>query len=283
MTQVVGIIGYPLGHSISPAFQQAAFDHLGLDGRYERWATAPGELRARFDRLREPDALGANITVPYKQDALALVDEIDPIAARIGAVNTVVRLADGRLRGHNTDGVGFLRSLREQGGGFSASGKRVAIVGAGGAARAVAFALADDGTTEIVIFNRTHDRADALAKAVGAASSTSCVGVSLDDPDQLVGEFDLVVQCTTIGMKGGSGEGGVPPAARLISPNTLVCDLVYNPLITPFLRIAQDRDAKVMNGMGMLIYQGAAAFELWTGREAPIAEMYHAAVGALEE
>ncbi|MDA1096352.1 MAG: shikimate dehydrogenase [Chloroflexi bacterium] len=282
MTQVVGIIGYPLGHSISPAFQQAAFDHLELDCRYERWSTVPGELRVRFDRLREPDALGANITVPYKQDALELVDEIDPIAGRIGAVNTVVRLADGRLRGYNTDGVGFLRSLREQGG-FSVSGKRAAIVGAGGAARAVVYALADDGATEIVIFNRTLDRADALAQAVRASSSVACSGVSLDDPNQPDGEFDLLVQCTTIGMKGGPGEGSVPPAVRLISPNTLVCDLVYNPLITPFLRIAQGRGVRVMNGMGMLIYQGAAAFELWTGREAPFAQMYHAAVRALEE
>lgn len=278
MTSHVGIIGYPLGHSISPAFQQAAFDLLGLDVTYERWETPPEKLARRFELLREPDCLGANVTVPYKQDALKLVDEIDPLAERIGAINTVVN-RDGRLHGYNTDAEGFLRSLREETG-FDPTEKRVLVVGAGGAARAVAFALADAGATRIVIANRTVSRAQGLADVV---SSTTGIKVEASPlpPDQNDASFNLIVQCTSVGMRGGPEESEAPDVTALVTPGTLVADLVYNPLETPLLREARERGAKVSGGLGMLVYQGAAAFSLWTGQAAPVDTMYAAAKQAL--
>lgn len=278
MTSHVGIIGYPLGHSISPAFQQAAFDHLSLDVTYERWETPPEELARRFELLREPDCLGANVTVPYKQDALRLIDEIDPLAERIGAINTVVN-RDGRLHGYNTDAEGFLRSLREEAG-FDPTGKRVLIVGAGGAARAVAFALANAGADHIVIANRTVRRAQVLADAVSSATGAKAEASPLP-PTKGDTFFDLIVQCTSVGMQGGAEEGQSPDVTALISATTLVSDLVYNPLETPLLRKAREGGAKVSGGLGMLVYQGAAAFSLWTGQAAPVDTMYAAAKQAL--
>jgi shikimate dehydrogenase len=278
MTARVGIIGHPLGHSISPAFQQAAFDHLEMDAVYERWATPPEALAARVRGLRQSDYLGANVTIPYKQDVIPLLDEIDPLAARIGAVNTIVNL-DQRLYGYNTDADGFLRSLREEAG-FEPTGKTALIVGAGGAARAVAFALADANIDRILIVNRTPQRAQELARAVVSATGARVESDSLP-PSGAPTRFDLIVQCTSIGMRGSPEDGRTPPIEALLQPGVLVCDLVYNPLETPLLRLAKQKGAKTLGGLGMLVYQGAAAFTLWTGREAPIGVMYAAAREAL--
>jgi shikimate dehydrogenase len=278
MTSRVGIIGYPLGHSISPVFQQAAFDHLGLDVVYERWVTSSEDLADRLRQLRQSDCLGANVTVPHKENVLPLLDTIDPLADRIGAVNTIVN-RDGRLHGYNTDTEGFLRSLREEAR-FDPTAKRILIVGAGGAARAVAFALADAKTTRILVANRTPERAERLVQAVASGTDALITSAGLPPADTTV-DFDLIVQCTSVGMKDGPNDGQSPPVAELISPNALVCDLVYNPLETPLLRLARGRGARVLGGLGMLVYQGAAAFSLWTGRDAPVDIMYAAAQQAL--
>ena len=283
MTRRAGIIGFPLGHSISPAFQQAAFDELGLDCSYERWPTPSNELGARIQSLRAPEMLGANVTVPHKQAVIGLVDEIDPIASRIGAINTVVRHEDGTLHGHNTDAEGFIRSLGLDAG-FDSAGRSVVIVGAGGAARAVAFGLADAGVERITILNRTEERATELADAVARATSVQVIGAPLGPKSALDREPapDLIVQCTSIGMNGGPDEGRAPDIEGLISDGTLVCDLVYNPVVTPLLRLAADRGARTLGGLGMLVHQGAAAFTLWTGRDAPVQVMERAAQKALE-
>ena len=284
MTRYAGIIGYPLGHSVSPVFQQAAFDELGLDCSYERWPTPPDGLDERFRALRRSDVVGANVTVPHKQAALGLVDEIDSVAARIGAINTVVRGEGGRLSGHNTDAEGFIRSLTVDAG-FDPAGTEVAIVGAGGAARAVAFAVADAGATRITVLNRTEDRARQLAEEIIKRSGTEASAVQLGATSDSRGQrptFDLIVQCTSLGMRGGPDEEGVPQIGTMISEATLVCDLVYNPLETPFLRFAKQRGALTLDGMGTLVHQGAAAFKLWTGVDAPIKIMERAARQALE-
>ena len=278
MTARVGIIGYPLGHSISPAFQQAALDELEIDARYVAWPTPPEELAARVDSLRASDVLGANVTVPHKQAVMPMLDEVLPVAESIGAVNTIIN-RDGVLIGANTDASGFTRSL-EQEARFSAARKRALIVGAGGAARAVAFGLAWEGVSELVIVNRTAERAAELAGDVSEATATETRGGGFEDVSNAA-SFDLIVNCTSMGMAGGPEPEGVPPIEGLLKRGVLVCDLVYNPQVTPLLRLARERGAWVLGGIGMLVYQGAAAFEFWTEREPPEDIMYSAALKAL--
>ena len=278
MTARVGIIGYPLGHSISPAFQQAALDELEIDARYVAWPTPPEELAARVDSLRASDVLGANVTVPHKQAVMPMLDEVLPVADSIGAVNTIIN-RDGLLIGANTDASGFTRSL-EQEAKFSAARKRALIVGAGGAARAVAFGLAWEGVSELVIVNRTAERAAKLARDVSETTATDTRGGGYEDV--LTDEsFDLIVNSTSVGMAGGPEPEGMPPIAGLIKRGVLVCDLVYNPQVTPLLRLARERGARVLGGIGMLVYQGAAAFEFWTEQAPPEDIMYAAALKAL--
>ena len=278
MTARVGIIGYPLGHSISPAFQQAALDELEIDARYVAWPTPPEELAARVDSLRANDVLGANVTVPHKQAVMPMLDEVLPVAESIGAVNTIIN-RDGLLIGANTDASGFTRSL-EQEARFSVARKRALIVGAGGAARAVAFGLAWEGVSELVIVNRTAERAAELARDVSETTATETRGGGFEDVSNAA-SFDLIVNCTSMGMAGGPEPEGVPPIEGLLKRGVLVCDLVYNPQVTPLLRLARERGAWVLGGIGMLVYQGAAAFEFWTEREPPEDIMYSAALKAL--
>ena len=278
MTSRVGIIGYPLGHSISPAFQQAAFDELEIDAHYETWATPPEELAARVESLRAEDMLGANVTGPHKQAVMPLLDEILPVADSIGAVNTIIN-REGFLIGANTDAAGFTRSL-EQEARFATVRKRALIVGAGGAARAVAFGLAWEGVSELVIVNRTPERASELAWDVSEATAAETRGGGLEDIGGSDG-VDLIVNCTSMGMAGGPDPEGIPPVEDLLKRGVLVCDLVYNPQQTPLLALARERGARVLGGIGMLVYQGAAAFEFWTDREPPEDIMYSAALKAL--
>ena len=278
MTARVGIIGYPLGHSISPAFQQAALDELEIDARYETWQTPPEELAARVGSLRASDVLGANVTVPHKQSVMPMLDEVLPVAESIGAVNTIIN-REGVLIGANTDASGFTRSL-EQEAKFSAARKRALIVGAGGAARAVAFGLAWEGVSELVIVNRTAERAVELAREVSETTATDTRGGGYEDA--LTDEnFDLIVNSTSVGMAGGPEPEGMPPIAGLIKRGVLVCDLVYNPRETPLLVLARERGAWVLGGLGMLVYQGASSFEFWTEQAPPEDIMYAAALKAL--
>ena len=201
MSRKLGIFGYPIGHSLSPVFQQAALDHHEIDARYEAWETSPADLGAAVELLRGVEYLGANVTVPHKVEVMAHLDEVDELARFIGAVNTIVKCGE-RLIGHNTDAGGFVESLRLAGG-FDPKGRRALLLGAGGAARAAAFALVRGGASELVIANRTLERAVALAAELGGA----CRGVSairLADAASL-GEAaagaDLVVNSTTVGMR----------------------------------------------------------------------------------
>ena len=207
--------------------------------------------------------LGANVTVPHKEAVFPLLDSVSEEARLIGAVNTIHN-RDGALEGHNTDARGFLSALREQAG-FEPRGRTALILGAGGSAKAVAVALAGEGVASVAIANRTVERAEALAELVR----------TLDVPVQAValssaalreaGKCDLIVNCTSLGMTGGPGPAETPLAAELIPPDALVCDLVYNPRETRLLREAAAAGAKTLGGLPMLVYQGAAAFELWTG------------------
>ncbi len=269
MSARLGIIGHPVAHSLSPAIQGAALRAAGVDATYERWDTPLDALPARIAALRAPDCLGANVTIPHKQNVLVLLDEVAPLAAGIGAVNTVVN-DGGRLSGHNTDGGGFVAALREAG--FEPGGKRFLLVGAGGAARGIAFALREAGAASIAISNRTAARAGALAAAVGAEA------VPFDAPPA---PYDCVVNCTSAGMHGSGAEDTLPCDPAAAGPATLIVDIVYAPEETPLLRAAREAGLPVLGGLPMLIHQGALAFELWTGRPAPLDAMREAARAAL--
>ena len=280
MTQLAGIFGYPLAHSLSPAFQQAAFNHCGLDVRYLAWETPPEALADEVEKLRSGDFIGANVTIPHKQSVMAMLDEVDETAQAIGAVNTIVKSA-GKLIGHNTDAPGFMRALKEDGS-FEPTGKRALLLGAGGAARAAAFALCRDGIASLTIANRTPVYAESLAAGLsGEVARVAAIGMDSDELGAIALESDLIVNSTSVGMRHGDGEGQTPLAGGLIPHEAVVMDMVYNPQQTPFLAAARSAGATVLGGMPMLIYQGAASFEMWTGREAPVEAMFAAGNVAL--
>ncbi len=275
MPKFIGLIGYPLKHSISPYFQQAALDYYHLDIRYEAWETGPEKLEAIIAKLREPRKLGANVTVPYKEAVLPLLDEVDDLANLIGAVNTIVR-RDDKLWGFNTDAHGFLQALHKEGH-FESQGKRVVILGAGGVARAVCFALVQEKASSLIIVNRTPARARALADSlrsyiakIGLKTEVTTLSWQSLTSGGTFGRCHLIINCTTIGMKYGPQEGQAPLNIEVIPGGVLVYDLVYNPCPTPLLLVAEKAGANTLNGLAMLVYQGAASFELWTGREPPV-------------
>ena len=291
MSKYIGLIGYPVKHSISPFFQQAALDYYQLDICYEAWETDPGQLQGIVNSLREPQNIGANVTVPYKEAVLPLLDEVDDLAGSIGAVNTIVR-KDDRLLGFNTDAYGFIEVLDKEGQ-FDPEGKRVLILGAGGVARAVCFALLQRKVASLAITDGVFERASLLAEDL--VSDTKGASPSSEGPEPDICAFQwenlgsartlsscaLIVHCTTIGMKDSPQEGQSPLSPEVIPKNVLVYDVVYSPWPTPLLRIAQKAGANILGGLPMLVYQGAASFKLWTGREAPVDIMFDKAKEAL--
>jgi shikimate dehydrogenase len=286
VTQFIGVIGYPLKHSVSPDFQQAALDYYKLDIRYEAWEVKASDLPSAINRLRQPQNLGANVTIPYKETTLRLVDEVDDFASLVGAVNTVVN-SDGKLLGFNTDAYGFLKALQDDAK-FKPENKKVIILGAGGAARAVGFALFQEKISSLVIVNRTLAKAESLAvslakHAVNNKLNTKIVAVpwQRSKVTEAIKGCQLIVNCTSLGMRGSAHQEKSPLASNLIPKGALVYDLVYNPLETPLLRTARKAGASTIGGLPMLVYQGAVSFKLWTGREAPLDIMLSAAKQAL--
>ena len=286
------LIGYPLRHSVSPVFQQAALDYHGLDTRYEAWEAASiGELERALEKMRNEGCLGGNVTVPYKEAVLPLLDEVDEVSRRIGAVNTVVATGN-RLVGSNTDVEGFLEGLVVTGG-FDPVGKRVVMLGAGGVARAAGYGLAGRGVASLVISSRSWERAASLAAdlgshvagggGIGQSLRTSVVAVEWETgrSGENLRDADLIVNCTTVGMRHGPSEGESLLRVEDIPRGVLVYDLVYNPWPTPLLRRAEEAGAAILGGLSMLVYQGAASFELWTGRKAPVELMMRKARGAV--
>jgi shikimate dehydrogenase len=286
VTQLIGLIGYPLKHSISPDFQQAALDYYKLDMRYEAWETKAENLESAINRLRQPQNLGANITVPYKERVIGLIDEVDEFARIIGAVNTVVNRG-GKLIGFNTDSSGFLKALHEDAS-FEPSEKKVLILGAGGAARAVGFSLVQEKAGVLVFTDLYLEKAKKLAGALvkfAADSQTKinieAVQLSSANLAKVAVQCQLIVNCTTVGMKYSPDESLSPLTSDLMPRDALVFDLVYNPSQTPLLRMAEAAGARTIGGLPMLVYQGAASFKLWTGRDAPLDIMFISARKAL--
>ena len=277
MGKSLGIIGYPLGHSISPVFQQAALDAAGIDARYEGWETTPEGLESRLESFRGEGFVGASVTIPHKETVMPLLDGVSETARLIGSVNTIVS-DGGRLTGHNTDAPGFLRGLKEQGG-FEARDKRVVVVGTGGAGRAVVFALAGEGVSSMMLVNRTVSRAERLGQEVSRAYPRLDLSVEGEIP---VGtEYDLLVNGTSVGMRHTAVEDASPVPRERIVPGALVYDLIYNPEETALLKLAGEEGAETLGGLPMLVYQGAEAFELWFGGWAPVEAMFKAAREAM--
>lgn len=278
-TRTVGLFGYPVEHSLSPSMQNAAFRHCGLDICYVPFAVAPEALGAAFAGVRALGFLGLNLTIPHKVAAMSFVDEIAPEARMVGAINTVVN-RDGRLIAYNTDLFGVTMALREDAG-AEIKGKIVVLFGAGGAARACAFAFAIEGVGELIILNRTEGRAESLARDLVSylgetGSSCRVRSGSLDSFGSWGERADILVNATSLGL---GGEEGPVSDLRILKDSCVVCDLVYHPGGTPFLRRARERGLKTADGLTVLLYQGAKSFSIWTGEEAPI-EVMRDALGA---
>lgn len=260
-TKVYGIIGHPVGHSRSPQMQNAALLAAGLDSVYVAFPVAPGALKAALLGLQAAGVCGVNVTVPHKEEAARLVDTLSPEARRAGAVNTIA-FRDGRLEGHNTDGLGFIRAAEKLVG--PAAGKRFLILGAGGAGRGVAAALLAAGAG-VVIANRTRDKAAGLARDL--ALNESCVAEwSGEALATAAGEADVVVNASSAGM---GGKGGIPLSFSRLDARPAVIDLVYAPLDTAFLQDAREAGCPTQDGLAMLAAQGELAFEFWHRMPAP--------------
>ena len=280
MTQRLGIIGYPIGHSISPIFQQAGLDHLGIDTTYEKWEVTPEGVGDFVAGLRAPGTLGINITVPHKQAVIPFLDEVDEWATAAGAVNTIVN-RDGHLTGHNTDGPGFLRALLVETG-YDPSRTRALILGAGGAARGILLALIRGGVDSLVIANRTLERAETLAQlSSDNGVGSEAISLSGDALTEAAASANLIVNCTTMGMSHGPDEHGSPISAAQIPATAIVNDVVYTPLLTPILKEAAAAGATALGGLHMLVYQGVLSFQMWTGVDAPVDVMLAAATAEM--
>jgi shikimate dehydrogenase len=269
----VELFAYPSWHSLSPAMHNAAFRRLDIDARYDAREVPPGELAEAVESLRHPDALGANVTIPHKETVIEHLDTISAEARSVGSVNTIVRRGDS-LEGHSTDVSGFLQALTDLK--VDVDGRRVLLLGAGGAARAVAYALLMAGVGELLIHNRSPERAERLAGEFARLGSVRAL-VTGELPD-CARECELLVNATSVGMlRSGMSFDETPLEARHLPRSGAVMDLVYRPARTRLLRDAEAAGLRTQNGLPMLIYQGADAFALWTGREAPLEVMRAAA------
>ncbi|MDQ1373419.1 MAG: shikimate dehydrogenase [Actinomycetota bacterium] len=266
-TRVAAVIGSPIRHSLSPVLHNAAFRALDLDWVFLAFEVAPGDGAAAVDAMRALGIEGLSVTMPHKADVLPALDLLSPTAEKLGAVNTVTRQGD-RLLGESTDGPGFLDALRLDEG-FDPAGKRCVVLGAGGAARAVVLALAEAGAAELVVVNRTAERAH---EAVALAAGVGRLGEAAAAADA-----DLIVNATSVGM----GDGRAPIDPAILTKGQLVVDLVYHPAVTPLVAGARAAGATAVNGLGMLIHQAAHAFRHWTGQEPPLPAMSAAALASM--
>jgi shikimate dehydrogenase len=262
MTRRVALLGKPLRRRHSQVMHDAAFDACGIDARYVLRELEPDEVEAAVAAARGPDWLGLGVTAPYKKVVAGFVDEVEPDAEAIGAVNNVARTEDGRLIGFNSDAPGFRAGVELAMGG-PISGLDVVVAGAGGAANAVVHALVTAGARSVTIANRTPDAAVALSRRFGATGRASLAGVALDDPAfaEALGSAGLAVNATTVGMV----DPGMTIDVALLPAEAAVFDLVYVPPETPLLAAARARGLRAANGSEMLIQQAAIAFERWTG------------------
>lgn len=263
MEKHYAVIGHPIEHSLSPAMHNAGYQALGLDVEYQRFHVAPDRLSEAVEGLCALGFSGWNVTLPHKEKIIPLLDTLTPQARRAGAVNTV-KIHEGQRIGHNTDGDGFVRSIEEALNGFK--GKKAVLLGAGGAAKGIALALAEQGM-HLHILNRTSEKAETLVQVIQREGGTATSGVFA--PGDWLRDVDLLVQTTSAGLHGEP----FPFSVQGISEQALVVDIIFNPWETSFLREAKKQGCRTLNGLGMLLYQGALAWEFWLGGQAPVEAM----------
>ena len=278
-TRVCGVIGDPIEHTLSPIIHNAAFQALGLDYVFLAFKVKPAQVEAAVNGMRALNIRGLNVTMPHKTTVIDHLDRVDLSAQIVKSVNTILN-KESLLFGFNTDGVGALKALRENG--VEPKGRKVLLLGAGGAARAIAYTLAKEAD-ELAILNRTAKDAQNLAKLLEKTANKKIVSGSLSPSEiqQSIQDSDILINATSIGMKPKAEESPVPP--KLLSRNLAVMDIVYNPLETKLAKDANAAGAKVVSGVEMLIYQGAASFEIWTGKSAPVEVMRKEALTHLQK
>lgn len=259
-TRVAALIGTPVRHSLSPAMHNAAFAQLGLDWVYVAFDVAPGQAETALDAMRVLGLGGLSVTMPHKEAVALAVDVLDPAARLLRSVNTVVAQADGSLMGYSTDGAGLIASLTAAG--VAVRDRSICVLGGGGAARAVCYALAHTGAARVVVVNRTPAAAEAAAElAVSNGVMVGCVGTAAD-----IAAADIVINATSVGMSvGGIGAGELPCDAALLRADQVVADIVYHPRDTALLRAARAVGAVTVEGLGMLVHQAALQQQLWHG------------------
>ncbi|MBI5587211.1 MAG: shikimate dehydrogenase [Deltaproteobacteria bacterium] len=278
-TKLVAIFGDPVEHTLSPAIHNAAFKSLGLDLAYVPFHVRPSDLKTAVASIKALGMAGVNVTIPHKEKVMRFLDDIDHLAKEVGAVNTVVN-KKGRLVGYNTDGVGYLLSLREDTG-FVAGGKKVMILGAGGASRAIFYAVLEAKPKSVVISNRTLKRANDLAgefRRIFRKAEIRTVPFEKNLLSEEAAETDLLINTTSLGMM---NQGRLDFPVESLPKGSVVSDIVYRPLATELLKKARRRGLKTHDGLSMLVRQGAIGFELWTGKKAPLELMRKAALKAL--
>lgn len=274
-------MGHPIGHTKSPVFQQAGLDELGIDETFEAWDVKPEELEAKVATFRAEGFLAACVTLPHKQAVIPIVDKLTEAAKAVGAVNWIFN-RDGELVGHNTDGTGFLRALKEKAG-FDPKGVDAVVFGAGGAARAIVYALKTAGVARLTIANRTVETAQAIASEFSEGRfKPTAIGMSRDELSNYVPYATLLVNTTSLGMTGGPAELATPVTADMISADAMGYDAVYSPPMTKFLTEVEEAGGTSAGGMTMLVFQGIEGFEMATGKTAPVDTMFSAIEKALK-
>ncbi|ANB60831.1 shikimate dehydrogenase [Anoxybacteroides amylolyticum] len=259
MKQLYGVIGCPIHHSLSPLMHNDAFQTLGIDAHYHAFYVEKEALPAAIEGIKALGIAGINVTIPHKTAVIALLDSVDETAKRIGAVNTIVREND-RLIGYNTDGPGFVRALIEETN-TMIQGKRILLIGAGGAARGIYFSLATAQAEQIDICNRTKEKAEQLIEESDILVSGRAY--SLIEAEERLSQYDIIINTTSVGLS--PNVDAMPLSLDHLNERTIVSDIIYNPLETKWLKEARKKGAIVQNGVGMFVYQGALAFEKWTG------------------
>ena len=275
-THVIGLIGHPVAHSRSPQMHNAMFQDLGLNNVYLAFDVAPEQLKAAIEGVRALGVRGLNVTIPHKVNVMNYLDGISPEAKQIGAVNTIVNQG-GYLIGYNTDGEGYLRSLLEETG-TEIKGKRILLLGAGGAARAIGYTMVTSGIEKLTIMNRDENKAHILQQDLKQYAKTEVL--TMAQLENAVKDSDLIINTTSMGMSPNIHHSLLEK--QWISPHHLVSDIIYNPLETQMMKDAKEQGATVHGGLGMFIYQGVIAFEKWTGMTPNAIKMKETVLHALK-
>ncbi|MBU0580263.1 MAG: shikimate dehydrogenase [Candidatus Margulisbacteria bacterium] len=272
-TNIIGIFGNPIEHTASPAMHTAAFEKLKLNYAYIPFLVHRSKISTAIESIRALNIKGVNVTAPFKESVIPYLDNLSIEAKLIGAVNTI-KNENGVLTGYNTDGLGFIESLKDLSKKFSPKGKKVVIIGAGGAARALGITLAQKKIKELTIGDLLENKAKNLAQYIKTKLKINAKGMA-PNTQQFYNQAeasDLIINATSVGMHPKTGESPLSNIS-VIHPRQLVCDLIYNPEQTKFLKLAKHLGAKTQNGFGMLLYQGVIAFEIFTGKKAPVSVM----------